>query len=120
MATADNDRSAAQKYVATLREICDPAHPTQLVNLLSVEGAVLALCGDYVEGAKTAERAIVLARERAFPPSEQWALFMTRQRIEIADGDPLRAREALLREAPQMHDGMRRDMASVLADVALA
>lgn len=120
LGVSDNDRAMAQKYLAVVRELCDANRPTQLVNLLSLETSVLALAGDWTNAATMAQRALDTAHERGFPQSERWSLFLTQQRVRIGAGDPMRAREALLREAPGFPAGMRRDFALILADVALA
>ena len=57
-ALADNDRAAAQKHVASLREIFDPSQPAQRVNFMSVEGCVLALSGEWTRARATMERAL--------------------------------------------------------------
>jgi DNA-binding SARP family transcriptional activator len=120
LAIADNDRAAAQKHLAALREIADSKHATQLGNLLMVEGGVLALCGEWKRARATFDRALDLAREHDFPVAEQWTLVLSRQRVEIAGGDASRARLALLKESTNFPEGMRRDFALILADVASA
>jgi DNA-binding SARP family transcriptional activator len=120
LAIANNDVEGVQKYLGILREICDPKHAAQVVNLLAVEAAALALAGDSTSARATADRALDLARERNFPESERWSLLVSRQRIEIATGDPARARQTLLDEAARVPEGMRRTFTEILADVALA
>ena len=119
LATADNDRTAAQKHLASLREIFDPSEPTQRVNFMLVEGGVLALSGEWTRARVTDERALDVARKHDFPLSEQWSVMLALARIEIAAGDPQKAHDALLRTAAQF-EGMRRDFALILADVASA
>ncbi|MGH8714300.1 MAG: hypothetical protein ACREYB_09865 [Casimicrobiaceae bacterium] len=120
LAIADNDRLRAQRCLAVLRDVTDPNHVTQAVNLLLAEGSVLALCGDWVRARADFDRALETAVRQGFPPSERWTLVFGRQRIEIAAGDALQAREALLREADLFPEGTRRDFALILADVASA
>ena len=118
LAIADNDRATAQRRLAVLREVADPQHATQVVSMMATEGSVLALCGEWGRARATFDRVLELARQCGYPPSEQWSHVLGRQRIEIAAGDPLQAHEALLREAERFPEGMRRDFALILADVA--
>src|SRR5207253_1821281 len=112
--------ATAQQRLAMLREVADPQHATQVVSLTATEGSVLALCGEWGRARAALDRAIDLAQQHAYPPSEQWGHVLGRQRIEIAAGDPSQAREALLRESARYPEGMRRDFALILADVASA
>lgn len=120
LAVADNEPAAARRRLAALREVSDPNHPAQSVNLLSVEGSVLALDGDWPRAEAALQRALELAQRHAFPPSERWSLELTFQRIAIAAGREEDARAALLQASPQYEPGMRRDFALILADVARA
>jgi DNA-binding SARP family transcriptional activator len=120
LAVADNDRVAGQERLALQREVTDPQNVIQSIGLMSNEGSVLALCGEWGPARAALDRALELAQQHGFPLSEQWHYFLGRQRIEIAAGDPGRARAALLRESANYPEGLRRDFALVLADVASA
>ena len=118
---ADNDREGARKRLAVLRAIADPRHPTQTVNVLGVEASVLALSGDWSRAKAVNEHALGLARKHEFPVPDQWTLVMTGERIEIAAGDAMRARKALLEESERHPErSMYRELSRILADVASA
>lgn len=120
-AAQSNDRDLASKRLITLREIAEPRHPTQTVNLLLTEGAVLALSGEGQRARDVLDRAIELSRKHQFPASEQWSPMLGRQRVEIAFGDAGRAREVLLQESERYPEGsIYRDLSRILADVAAA
>ncbi|HXU67448.1 MAG TPA: BTAD domain-containing putative transcriptional regulator [Casimicrobiaceae bacterium] len=120
-AIASNDRDLAWKHLITLREIADPRHPTQTVNLLLAEGPMLALSGEGQRAREVLDRAIELSREHQFPASEQWSPMLVRQRVEIALGDAGRAREVLLHESERYpENSIYREFARILADVAAA
>lgn len=118
---ADNDREAARKRLDALREIADPGHSTQMVNVLAAEAAVLGLSGDW-SGAQTVNaQALDLALRHDFPVSDRWTLVMLRERFRIASGDATRAREALLEESERHPErSLYREMSLILADVASA
>lgn len=120
IATGENDRATAQRRLAVLREIADSTHVRQTCSLLDAEAAVLALAGEWPRARVAIDRALELSRQHAFPASEQWALIITQRRIEIASGSAATAREALLRDSATFPEGMRRDFALILADVAAA
>ncbi len=120
LAVADNDSAAARRRLAALREVADPNHPAQSVNLLVVEGSVLALERDWPRAEAALQRALELARRHAFPPSERWSLELTLARIAIAAGRAEEARTTLLQASARYEPGMRRDFALILADVAVA
>ena len=118
---ANNDRETARMRIEALRGIADPNHPTQTVNTLLTEAMVLALFGEWQRARALIAQALDLAREHDFPLSEQWALVLHGQRVEIAAGDARRAREVLLEESERYPEGsMRREHTSILADVAAA
>ena len=120
-AIANNDRENARKRLEALREIADPDHPTQTVNVLMTESGVLALSGEWQRARTVIVRAFESAREHGFPLGEQWTLMMHRQRIEIAVGDARRARDALVEESERHAEGsMYRQLSRILADVASA
>jgi DNA-binding SARP family transcriptional activator len=120
-AVADNDREAARKRLDALHEIADPGHPTQTVNVLAAEAAVLALSGDWSRAQTVNAQALDLAQRHDFALSDLWTLVIFRERIEIGSGDAARARQALLDESerhPQR--SLYREMSLILADVASA
>ena len=118
IAISENDRALAQRRLQQLREATNPEHGTQAVNLLLVEAAVLALAQDWRRARSTIDHADALAVQRKFPPSERWSVGMARQRIEIAAGNSEAAGTALRDLAAQTPEGMRREFAQILADVA--
>lgn len=118
IAISENDRALAQRRLQELREVTNPEHGAQAVNLLLVEAAVLALAQDWRRARSTIDHADALAVQRKFPPSERWSVEMARQRIEIASGNGGTASMALRELAAQTPEGMRRDFALILAEVA--
>lgn len=115
-----NDMPLAQHWLERLREAADPRHVVQTVTLLSTEGAVLGLAGEWRRSLATFDRADALAREHAHPETDYWDRALGRYRVLIASGAGPHAREGLLRDAPGYPEGLRRDFALILADVALA
>ena len=118
IAISENDRALAQRRLQELREVTNPEHGAQAVNLLLVEAAVLALAQDWRRARSTIDHADALAVQRKFPPSERWSVEMARQRIEIASGNGETASMALRELAAGTPEGMRREFALILADVA--
>ena len=118
IAISENDRTLAQRRLQELRGVTNPEHGAQAVNLLLVEAAVLALALDWRRARSTIDHADALAVQRKFPPSERWSVEMGRQRIEIASGSSEAAGIALRDFAAQTPEGMHRDFARILADVA--
>jgi len=112
--------SFARRWLACLREVADPRHVVQTVTALSTEASVLGLAGEWRRSLAMFERADALAREHAHPETDFWDRALGRHRVLIASGDAARAREGLLRDAPRYPEGLRRDFALILADVALA
>jgi DNA-binding SARP family transcriptional activator len=119
-AIADNDLARAQHWLARERESGDPRHVVQAVTLLATEATVLGLAGDWRRAIAAFDRADALAREHAHPETDYWNRTLARYRVLIASGEAARAREGLLRDAPGYPEGLRRDFALILADVALA
>ncbi|HTL75418.1 MAG TPA: BTAD domain-containing putative transcriptional regulator [Casimicrobiaceae bacterium] len=118
---ADNDREAARKRLDALREIADPGHSTQTVNVLSAEAAVLALSGDWPRARTVNAQALNLALGHNFPLADRWTLVMFRERLEIASGDATRAGQALLEESERHPErSLYREISRILADVASA
>ena len=66
------------------------------------------------------DRAEALARQHAHPENDSWGRTLSRYRVLIASGEAIRAREGLLRDAPRFPEGLHRDFALILAEVALA
>ena len=118
IAISENDRALAQRRLQELRDVTNPEHGAQAVNLLLAEAAVLALAQDWRRARSTTDHADALAVQRKFPPSERWTVEMGRQRIEIASGNGEAAGIALRELAAQTPEGMRREFALILADVA--
>src|SRR5579862_5144258 len=120
-AVADNDRELARRRLAALREVADPGHSTQTVNVLGAEAGVLALSGDWLHAQAVNAQALDLARKHDFPAPDQWTLVMASERMRIAAGDATRAHEALLEES-ERHPArsLYRELSSILADVATA
>ena len=119
-AIGDNDLPRARHWLERQRESANPRHVVQTVTLLATEAAVLGLAGEWRRSIATFERADALAREHAHPEDDYWNRSLSRYRVLIASGEAARAREGLLRDAPGYPEGLRRDFAVVLADVALA
>ena len=120
-AVADNNREAARKRLDALHEIADPGHPTQTVNVLAAEAAVLALSGDWSRAQTVNAQALDLAQRHDFALSDRWTLVIFRERIEIGSGDAVRARKRLLDESERHpRRSLYREMSLILADVASA
>ena len=119
-AVSDNDLSRARHWLRCQRECSDARHAIQTVTLSGTEAAVLALAGEWNEAESAFDRADALARANAHPEEDFWSRALFRRRVQIARGDTERAREGLLQEAETYPEGMRRDFALILADVALA
>jgi DNA-binding SARP family transcriptional activator len=119
-AIADNDLPAAQRWLQAMRDVSDPCHVVQTSTLLGSEGAVLGLAGEWKRALAALDRADAIAREHGHPETDLWNRAMVRYRIWIASGELRRAHEAILRDAPSFPEGMRRDFALILADVAEA
>jgi len=120
MAIAENDRPSAQRRLVVLREVTDPRHVSQECVLLESEAGVFALAGEWARAREAIDQALALAEQHNIPPSERWSPMFGKYRIAIASGDAAQAREALLRDAAGFPEGMRRDFALILADVAAA
>ncbi|MGE5088132.1 MAG: BTAD domain-containing putative transcriptional regulator [Candidatus Levyibacteriota bacterium] len=118
IAISENDRALAQRRLQDLREVTNPEHGTQTVNLLLVEAAVLALGQDWHRARSTIDHADALAVQHKFPSSERWAIELTRQRIEIAAGNGEAAGAALRELVARTPEGTRRELARILAGVA--
>src|SRR5690349_203481 len=119
-AVSANDVPLAQQWLERLRDATDPRHSVQSTSLLSTEGAVLGLAGKWAQSIAVFDRADALAREHAHPETDSWVRTLNRYRVLIASGEPIRARDGLLRDAPRFPEGLHRDFALILADVALA
>lgn len=119
-AITDNDLPRARRWLAHERESSDVRHAVQAVTLLATEAAVLGLAGEWRRSVASFDRADALAREHAHPETDYWNRALGRYRVLIASGQAARAREGLLRDAPGYPEGLRRDFALILADVALA
>ena len=119
-AISDNDLPRAQHWLDRQRESSDPRHIVQAVTLLSSEAVVLGLAGEWSRSVATFDRADALAREHAHPETDFWNRALGRHRVLIASGQAKPAREGLLRDAARYPEGLRRDFALTLADVALA
>lgn len=119
-AIADNDLARAQHWLGCERDSSDSRHAVQAVTLLATEATVLGLAGEWRRSVAAFDRADALAREHAHPETDYWNRTLSRYRVQIAAGDAARAREGLLRDAPGYPEGLRRDFALILADVALA
>ena len=119
-AISDDDLPLAQRWLARLREVAHPRHVVQTVSLLSTEAAVLGLAGEWRRSVSMFDQADALARQHAHPETDFWDRALGRYRVLIASGNAARAREGLLRDAPRYPEGLRRDFALILADVALA
>jgi DNA-binding SARP family transcriptional activator len=119
-AASDNDLPLARLWLERQRESSDPRHVVQTVQLTSTEAAVLGLAGQWERAEAAFDRADALAREHGHPQSDYWSRTLGRYRVEIARGNAARAREALSRIAPSFPEGIRRDFALILADVANA
>jgi ATP/maltotriose-dependent transcriptional regulator MalT/DNA-binding SARP family transcriptional activator len=120
VAVADNDRGNADRCLGLLREIADPRHVSNTHSILILEASVCALGGDWKRARSAIDRAFALMDEHHFPPSERWSTILSRYRIMIASGDEALARAGLLHDSAGFPEGMRRDFALILADVATA
>jgi LuxR family maltose regulon positive regulatory protein len=119
-AIASSDLPLAERWLDRLRESADPRHVVQAVTLLSTEAGVLGLAGEWRRSLAAYDRADALAREHGHPETDYWDRTLGRYRVLIASGDAAGAREGLLRDAPRYPEGLRRDFALILADVAQA
>ncbi len=120
MAVATNDRATAGPRLAALRELVDPSHARQVINVLEVESNVLALHGDWARAQAVLRRARELAEQNGFPSSQMWNIEVFEQRLAIAAGDTAAAREALIRNSARYPEGSRREFPLILAEVAAA
>ncbi len=120
VAIGRNDRAAARAHLATLRDVADPQHVVHLHGLLQAEAAMFALDGEWSRARDAIRRVLELASRHGFPPSERWNATLLQQRVAIASGDAAGARAALLRYSAELPEGMRRDFALILADIAAA
>lgn len=120
IAIGRNDRAAAQRRLSTLRDVADPQHVIHTHGVLQAEAAMFALDSEWARARDAVDRALELASRHGFPPSERWNATLLRERIAIASGRPVEAREALLRYGTELPEGMRRDFARILAEMASA
>jgi LuxR family maltose regulon positive regulatory protein len=119
-AVTDNDLSRARHWLECARETSDPRHAVQAAALLGTEAVVLALGGDWHRSLAAFDRAEALARAHGHPETDLWSRALGRHRVLIASGEAARAREGLLSDARSYPEGLRRDFALILADVAAA
>ena len=68
IAISENDRALAQRRLQELREVTNPEHGAQAVNLLLVEVAAPALAQDWRRARSTIDHADALAVQRKFRP----------------------------------------------------
>lgn len=120
LAVANNDQQAAQRHLAAMRDAVEPQHPSQTVSLLNVEAGVWALQGEWTRAQASVEHALHLADQSDFPASQRWSTQMGQQRIAIASDRAAQAQAALRLNATTYAEGLYRDFALILADVAAA